>query len=163
MKNFKINLIFLILPILLFGCGFAPMYKNLKNVDFVISIKDMSGDRDLNNLIKSQFKSYLLDEEDEDYNKKKNYKNYNIIIKSEYEKIITAKDTTGAATNYKILIKTTFTVTAINFEEKFIYSENFNMQSFSDKFEERDYEQNIKNNLTNIITRKLILQLFQIK
>jgi hypothetical protein len=161
MINFKKKLVFLILPILLLDCGFTPMYKNLKNVDFIISIKDTYGDRDLNNLIKSQLKSYTLDEENKNYDSKKNLKNYDIVIDSSYEKNITAKDTTGAATNYKIVIITTFKVTSINFENKFTYKENFNMKSFSDKFEEKDYEKNIRDNLTNIITRKLILQLFQ--
>ena len=37
------------------------------------------------------------------------------------------------------------------------------MQSFSDKLEEQDYEENVKNSLTNIIARKLILQLSKLK
>tara|TARA_B110000003_G_scaffold147769_1_gene148787 strand:- start:907 stop:1398 length:492 start_codon:yes stop_codon:yes gene_type:complete len=161
MKNFKKYIVFFILPILLLSCGFAPMYKNLKDVNFVISIKNVYGDRDLNNLIKSQLKSYTLNEENKNYDLKKNLKNYDIIINSDYEKVITAKDTTGAATNYKITITTTFTVTSTNYENEFTYKENFDMQNFSDRFEEKDYEKNIKDNLTNIITRKLILQLFQ--
>ena len=42
---------------------------------------------------------------------------------------------------------------------KFIFQESFNMNSISDKLEEKDYEENIKSNLVNIITRKLILKL----
>ena len=159
--NLKKYVAFIVLPILLLGCGFAPMYKNLKNVDFVINIKDMYGDRDLNNLIKSQLKSYTIDEESENYDIKKDYKNYDIVINSKYTKIVTAKNTTGAATNYKITIKTTFTVTSVNYKNEFTYKENFDMQNFLDRFEEKDYEKNIKDNLTNIISRKLILQLFQ--
>ena len=37
------------------------------------------------------------------------------------------------------------------------------MQSFSDKLEEQDYEESIQDSLTNIIVKKLILQLSQIK
>ena len=37
------------------------------------------------------------------------------------------------------------------------------MQSFNDKLEEQDYENSIQDSLTNIITRKLILRLSQVK
>ena len=37
------------------------------------------------------------------------------------------------------------------------------MQSMNDKLEQQDYEKNIQNSLTNIIIRKFILQLSQIK
>ena len=37
------------------------------------------------------------------------------------------------------------------------------MKSFSDRLEEQDYEKNIQNSLVNIITRKLVMQLSQIK
>ena len=37
------------------------------------------------------------------------------------------------------------------------------MKSISDKLEEQDYEENIKSNLVNIITRKLILTIIASK
>ena len=50
-----------------------------------------------------------------------------------------------------------------NYEKEFLFQESFNMNSISDKLEEQDYEENIQSNLTNIITRKLILQLSLVK
>ena len=43
------------------------------------------------------------------------------------------------------------------------FNESFNMQSMSNKLDENDYEENIQTNLSNTITRKLILRLSQLK
>lgn len=142
------------LPILLIGCGYVPMYKNLKNLDFKITVIDFSGDRKVNNIIKSRLNSYTENEKS---------KNYNIVINSNYKKIIIAKDTTGAATEYKLTVDAIFTVSSEKFEKQLKYTESFNLQSMSDKLEEQDYEKSIKNSLVNTITRKLILQLSQIQ
>ena len=40
------------------SCGFNPVYKNLQNINFEIILNEMSGDRDINNLIKSNLKKY---------------------------------------------------------------------------------------------------------
>ena len=131
------------------NCGFSPLYKDFNNADFTINILDASGDRMVNNLIKNKFKNT---------NKDSN-KIYNVIIKSGYAKNIIAKDTTGAATEYKIIIQIKFTITSENLNKEIFYKENFNMKKINDKLEEEEYEKSIKTSLTNIILRKLILQL----
>ena len=153
-KIYKKIIIFLI-PIIILSCGYSPMYKDLKNLTFNISIQETSGNRKINNIIKSRLKSYELNT---DASKK-----YNISFSSEYEKIIDAKDTTGAATNYKIVITSTFNISSENFNKVLIFSENFSMKSLGDRLEEQDYEKNIQNSLSNIIARKLILRLSQSK
>ena len=154
MKILVRKFILIMLPILLIGCGYVPMYKNLKNLDFKITVIDFSGDRKVNNIIKSRLNSYTENEKS---------KNYNIVINSNYKKIIIAKDTTGAATEYKLTVDAIFTVSSEKFEKQLKYTESFNLQSMSDKLEEQDYEKSIKNSLVNTITRKLILQLSQIQ
>ena len=74
-----------------------------------------------------------------------------------------AKDTTGAATEYKIIVETEFNIISKEFQKQIKITESFNMQSMRDKLEEQDYENNINDNLSNTISRKLILQLSQIK
>ena len=90
-------------------------------------------------------------------------KKFNISFNSEYKKNIVAKDTTGAATEYKIIIETEFKILSANIEQQLKLVESFNMQKINYKLEEQDYEESIKNSLTNIITRKLILRLSQIQ
>ena len=148
------KLILIIFPIFLISCGFSPVYKDLKNLDFSIVLKDVSGVRKINNIIRSKLNSYFIEDSS---------KNYYISLSSTYKKDIAAKDATGTATEYKLTVNAKFLITSENFNKELKYSESFNMQSISDKLEEQDYEENIQESLANIITRKLILQLSQIK
>ena len=154
MKIFNKILILIIFSNLLLSCGYTPMYKDLKNLDYSITIKETSGNRKINNIIKSKLNNYTL---------KKSNKNFDIIFDSKYIKEIVAKDTTGAATEYKIIIRTEFKINYKKLNKEFNYTESFNMKKISDKLEEEDYEKNIKNSLISQITRKLILQLSQMQ
>ena len=157
MKKYKKILFLIFIPILLFGCGYQPMFKGLENLDFIVTVKNTSGDEKINRLIKSKLKNYY------DKENKENYQNYDVEFISKYQKLIVAKDTTGTATEYKILVKTVFIVTSGEFNKEFKYIESFNMKSFTDRLEEQDYEKNIQISLVNIISRKLILQISQIR
>ena len=151
----KLNLIsFLSVFILFISCGYTPLYKGAKNVNFSISISEINGDRTINNLIRSKLINF----------KSNDLKiNYNLNIKTEYFKNIIAKDTTGAATEYKLIVKSTIKVNSLIDKKEFNFQESFNMKGMNDKLEEQDYEKNIKSNLVNIIVRKLILQLSRIR
>ena len=149
-KSFNLIVIFL----LFVSCGFSPLYKELSNINFSITLNEINGDRTINNLIKSKLNTYNVINAE---------KNYDIDINTKYIKDIIAKDTTGAATEYKLTISTSFKVSSNNYRTDFLFQESFNMNSISDKLEEQDYENNIQSNLVNIITRKLILQLSLVK
>ena len=57
MRKIKlINLI--ILFCLLISCGYSPIYKDLSNVNFSIDINEISGNRKINNQIKSKLINY---------------------------------------------------------------------------------------------------------
>ena len=151
----KLNLIsFLSIFILFISCGYTPLYKGVKNINFSISISEINGDRAINNLIKSK----LINFRSNDLKI-----NYNLNIKTEYFKNIIAKDTTGAATEYKLIVKSTIKLNSLIDKKEFNFQESFNMKAMNDKLEEQDYEKNIKSNLVNIIIRKLILQLSRIR
>ena len=153
MKKLKsVNLILILL--LVVSCGYSPLYKDLSDINFSITLDEINGNRTINNLIKSNLNNYNVNNAQ---------KNYSIDINTKYTKDIIAKDTTGAATEYKLTVNTSFKVSSSNYEKEFLFQESFNMNSISDKLEEQDYEENIQSNLTNIITRKLILQLSLVK
>tara|TARA_B110000003_G_C16390373_1_gene434126 strand:- start:256 stop:720 length:465 start_codon:yes stop_codon:yes gene_type:complete len=149
----KINILIFI-PIFLISCGYTPMYKNQKNLNFSISIIDSIGDRKINNLIKTKLKRYTLIEAE---------KNYKIIVNANYDKVVLAKDTTGSVTDYRLSINVTFDVKSDNFNKQLKYQENFNMKKLGDKLEELDYEKSIQNNLISLITQKFVEQLALIK
>ena len=151
----KLKSINLIVIFLLFvSCGYSPLYKDLSSINFSITLNEINGDRKINNLIKSNLNTYNVDNTE---------KNYDIDINTKYIKEIIAKDTTGAATEYKLTINASFKVSSNDYKKEFVFQEGFNMKSISDKLEEQDYEENIKSNLVNIICRKLILQLSLVK
>ena len=151
----KIKSIYIITVFLLFiGCGYSPLYKDLTNVNFSISLNEINGNRTINNLIISKLNNYNSSDAE---------KVYDININTKYTKDIIAKDTTGAATEYKLTINASFRVNSNDYEREFIFKESFNMKSISDKLEEQDYEEIIKSNLINTITKKLILQLSLVK
>ena len=151
----RLKSIYLITIFLLFiSCGYSPLYKDLTNVNFSISLNKVNGNRTINNLIKSKLNTY---------NSNDSEKEYDIDINTKYIKDIIAKDTTGAATEYKLTINASFKVSSNDYEREFLFKESFNMKSISDKLEEKDYEENIKSNLVNIVTKKLILQLSLVK
>ena len=153
MKKLKsINLIIIFL--LFTSCGYSPLYKDLSNINFSITLNEVNGNRTINNLIKSKLNNY---------NSSVAEKKYDIDIDTKYIKDIIAKDTTGAATEYKLTINATFKVSSNDYENEFLFKESFNMKSISDKLEEQDYEENVQSNLVNILTRKLILQLSLVK
>tara|TARA_B100001109_G_scaffold43126_1_gene34382 strand:- start:135 stop:596 length:462 start_codon:yes stop_codon:yes gene_type:complete len=153
MKKLKsINLIIIFL--LFTSCGYSPLYKDLSNINFSITLNEVNGNRTINNLIKSKLNNY---------NSSVAEKKYDIDIDTKYIKDIIAKDTTGAATEYKLTINASFKVSSNDYEAEFLFKESFNMKSISDKLEEQDYEENVQSNLVNILTRKLILQLSLVK
>ena len=136
------------------GCGYSPMFMDFDNSNFAININETTGTRKINNLILSNLKSYT---------KRETENEFNISFNSDYIKNIIAKDSTGSATEYKIIINATFTIESSKYSGQMKFSESFNMQSMSNKLDENDYEENIQTNLTNTITRKLILRLSQLK
>ena len=149
MKKLKsINLILIFLIII--SCGYSPLYKNLDYINFSITVNEINGDRKINNLIKSKLNTYNSNDAE---------KKYNIDINSRYKKDIIAKDTTGAATEYKLTVNASFKVNSNSYKKEFVFQESFNMKNISDKLEEQDYEENIQSNLVNIIIKKLVLQL----
>ena len=151
----KLKSIYLIIIFFSFiSCGYSPLYKDLSNINFSIRLNEVNGNRTINNLIKSNLNTY---------NSKNAEKKYDIDINTKYIKDIIAKDTTGAATEYRLTINASFNVSSDNYEREFLFKESFNMKSISDKLEEQDYEEDIKSNLVNIITKKLILQLSLVK
>ena len=151
----KLKSIYIITVFLLFiSCGYTPIYKDSNNMNFSITLNEINGNRTINNFIKSRLNIYNSSDAE---------KKYSIDIKTKYIKDIIAKDTTGAATEYKLTINASFKVSSNNYKREFIFKESFNMKSINDKLEEQDYEENIQSNLVDVIIKKFILKLSQIK
>jgi len=146
-----------ILLIFLSSCGYEAIYsvKNINNYNFSISKLSFIGDREINLKIKQKLNNYTQETKDI---------NFILIITSKSEKIILVKNAAGDSTNFKIEI--TVNIDVFNKEKlksNFIITESFNYDNNSNKFELKNYEKEIKRNLADIITEKLIFKLSNIK
>ncbi len=144
------KIILLIIIFSLSSCGYSSVYKKTNIDEIKISIQSMEGDKDLNNLLRTKLKKYSS-------NNSKN--NYILNINSNFIKSVTSKDKTGRATNVQLVARVEFNVSFSEKEKNFIYEENINIENSSDAYEQRNYENSIKNSFTNTIINKLILQL----
>ena len=150
--------IFLLLFFLLLSsCGYEAIYskKNSINYNFSISKLEFVGDKDINLRMREKLVGYTQN--------KKN-KNFRIKISSISTKAVAANDTAGDATRFKNTVTINVEIsTNDKLKNSFVMSENFNYNNNSDKFNLKKYEREIKNNLAETISDKLIFKLSNIQ
>ena len=144
----KKNIIIFSLILFLSNCGFTPIYLKSTNVNFSIEQIKYTGDRDLNNFLKTNLNQYKNDKID---NKIK------IETSSVYEKNILSKNKAGEVSDYQIKAEVVFLIKPSN--KKIIITEKKIMKSIDDKFEEARNERSIKQNFASSISQKLTSEL----
>ena len=152
-KKIFLLLIFLLLS----SCGYEAIYskKNSINYNFSISKLEFVGDKDINLRMREKLVGYTQN--------KKN-KNFRIKISSISTKAVAANDTAGDATRFKNTVTINVEIsTNDKLKNSFVMSENFNYNNNSDKFSLKRYEREIKNNLAETISDKLIFKLSNIQ
>ena len=150
----KIILLFLFL---LSSCGYEAIHSKKNSVNYSFSVSELSfaGDRTVNLKIKEKLNNYTQNKKDKDFILK---------ISSTSEKIILAKNITGDATYFKNKISINIEVLMNNkFESNFMIFESFNYNNISNKFNLKKYEKEIKNNLAETATDKVIFKLSNIQ
>jgi hypothetical protein len=133
------------------SCGFEPKYKGFDGVNFILKLQNASGDRELNNAIKSQLSRYDNGKDD-----------YNIIkldLDSKFEKISISKNSKGEITRYSLIAEVSLKITSDEKERDVFFIEEFKIDKISDTVEEKNYIQIIKKDFAQSIVRKLILDL----
>jgi outer membrane lipopolysaccharide assembly protein LptE/RlpB len=152
----------LLLFLFLSSCGYEATYslKNRAIYAFSISELQLAGDRQINIKTKQMFNVYSntikLNQGIE--------KIFALKISSNSEKITTTKDTSGDATKFKNEI--TLSVEVLmngEYKSNFVITENFTYDNNSNTFELKNYEKQIKNNLTETAVSKIISKLSNIK
>ena len=144
----KKKILYISIIFFLTNCGFSPVYLKNTNLNFSIEQVNFTGDRELNNFLKTNLGQYK--------NKKIKNKLY-IDASSIYKKIILSKDGTGQVTNYQLEAEVIFLVKPLN--KKIKITEKKIMDSMNDKFDEDRYERTIKQNFASSISNKLSLKL----
>ena len=149
--------IILLLLLLLSSCGYEAIYskKNSVNYNFSVSELNFVGDRTVNLKIKEKLNNYAQEKKDKDFI---------LRISSTSEKITLAKNTAGDATSFKNSVSINVEVLMNNkFKSNFIILESFNYNNISNKFNLKKYEEEIKNNLAETASDKLIFKLSNIQ
>ena len=149
--------IILLLLLLLSSCGYEAIYskKNLVNYNFTVSDLSFAGDRTVNLKIKEKLNNYAQDKKEKDFI---------LRISSASKKIILSKNTAGDTTSFKNSISINVEVLMNNkFQSNFIILESFNYNNISNKFDLKQHEKNIKNNLAEVASDKLIFKLSNIQ
>ena len=145
------KIFFIILSLsLLTHCEYKPVYSKQNNVGLKIMISGFTGDKDINNFIASNVNRSSKDESNEIVR---------INFNTNYTKKILAKNSAGTITDYQSDVVTTFVIRKDDNTENFVVRDKFNFKKMTDKYEEKNYELNIKRNLANSISQKLILRL----
>ena len=146
----------LILLLLLTSCGYEAIHskKNSVNYDFSISELTFVGERNVNLKIKEKLNNYSLNKKDKDFILK---------ISSSSEKVVIAKNASGDPTNFQsTIIVNVEVLMGDNFKNNFRFIEDFKYSNIKNKLDLKKYENDIKNNLAETITYKLVYKLSSI-
>ena len=113
------------------------------------------GDRSINLRIKEKLNSYKLVRKD---------RNFTVIIKSNSDRTVIAKNLAGDPTDYQITLTVFAEILSKNGKKNSIkIEENFKYNNSTNKFNLKRYEKEILNNLAEISSDKLIFRLSNIQ
>ena len=144
------NLIVILILILLNQCGYTPVYKGKTKSDISISLINMEGDKEFNYKINSKLRKYYNNNSEN---------NYLISVKSSIENNTITKDSKGKTTNYEIIATARFKISYKGEDNFLVLKENLKIEYNDDSFEQKKYEDTIKNNFASSMIEKLIIKL----
>ena len=135
------------------SCGFTPIYSSKNNYNILIEELNFTGDRKLNNFLKSNLNRYK--------NNDNASKKISLEVLTNYQKVTLSKDLTGKVNRYELIADVTFTIMPNN--QKLVFNQSKIMENMSNKTDEKDYENSTKQTFANIITNELIYKLAEMK
>ena len=146
----KKTVFIILLFFLLQNCGYTPIYKNIKNLDYKLNIVNISGNNDINNLVTTYIQRY---------SNQSDAKNINLNIKTEYVKNVLSKNKEGKITNYLIKSKIEFVLLDSKNNKNFVFEDEIRAVNSDNQFEFKKYENTIKSNFVNSAMEQLILKI----
>ena len=135
--------------VLFSSCDYSPLYSSKSNKFLNIEITSYTGDSRANSIIRSRLNN----------NKNLNVEVIKIMIETEYIKKDLSRNTAGDIETYELILMARFFVDFGNEKKTISISKNSKMENFNDKFEEKDYEDRMKENMSNSIYESLVIQL----
>ena len=146
----KIKNLILIIIFFLQGCGYSPIYSNLKKMDFNLNVVEILGDNEMNNIVATKIKKN---------SKNLSEKIYDIKVITNYQKVILSKNKKGEVTNYLIKKEIIFEIINPEIKNKFIFNEEIQAKNIDNQFEFKKYENSIKNNFIDSKVNEFIYKL----
>ena len=142
--------------LILLSCGYESIYSINNNYNLSINTINYTGDNKVSHILKNKIKKIL--------NKEKKSTGLNLNLNSRLEKVVTSKNKKGNPTRYSIEIIINLEVFEsgvlkgkTNLEEKFEYNNK------SNKYDLKQYEKNIKDNLIKKLSNGIIRYLNSLK
>ena len=82
-----------------------------------------------------------------------------MIISTSFNKVAIAKDSTGDPSNFNMIANVSIKLSHEDMQETLFFSENLKIKSKDNSFEQREYENMVKNDFAKIIKEKLITKI----
>ena len=148
LKNIITTLSFLIL----LSCGYESIYSNKQinnNYNLSINTINYTGDNKVSHILKNKIKKI--------FNKEKKSTGLNLNLNSRLEKVVTSKDKKGNPIRYSIEIIINLEVFESGvLKGKTNLGEKFEYNNKSNKYDLKQYEKNIKDNLISKLSDEII-------
>ena len=145
--------------LILLSCGYESIYSNKQinnNYNLSINTINYTGDNKVRHILKNKIKKIL--------NKEKKSTGLNLNLNSRLEKVITTKDKKGNPIRYSIEIIINLEVFESGvLKGKTKLEEKFEYNNKSNKFDLKQYEENIKDNLIARLSDEIIRYLYSLK
>ena len=154
MKNIKFKSFLISIIFLINSCGYNAIYSSTNKYSFNIEKIELTGDDSIARNIKNNLNKV---------GNESNERSIKIFGEITYEKSSQTKDLAGNTTQYRLITKSEFKIITSKEEINFMIKENFDMKNFDDEFEEKKYEDTIKENFARSISNKLLLQISRLK
>jgi hypothetical protein len=143
-----IKRLFLVFFISLSACGYQPLYTyNISENKFSEIV--LNGDMEISERIRNS--SLILED--------KSNKNLDkLTINTDYKIEETSKNSQGQIESYKSILNINLLIsTKDKIKDNINFTKNFDYQNKSNKFELKNYQNDIKNNLINEVVKEIII------
>ncbi len=150
-KKLLISILFITF---IYSCSYEPIYSKKNKTIFSIEKISLEGNKEINSYIDQKLSKYK--------NKETGGK-IEIEVFSSYSKKSQSKNTLGTTTRYNLEASVNFNIITEDSTSSINITKDFIMNNLSDEFEEKRYEDTIKDNLSESIVNELLLYLPRIK
>ena len=146
----------IIISIFIQNCDYEPIYSKNEKYAFTITELEFSGDKDINNYLRKNLNKFTKVNTD---------KKFSLSIDTSFSKSSLAKNKSGNTTDYKLTLGLNLKLkhqeggkSEMKHEEIY-FTENFIITKNDSTFEQTNYENLMKNNLTEILLNRVIIYL----